>query len=604
MHRDPSPQPHGADIDLTAPWFREQGYVFDNRFELISRLGEGGSALVFKAFHVGLQEYKAIKILSSTLDNDPIAVARFQREARLMAKMKHKNIVEICDAGVSSEGHRFIVMELLEGETLDEWCERRPIEARDKVFIRQLIDIAQGTIRGLRAAHEWGVIHRDIKPNNIFLHHENGVVIPKLLDFGIARRQRSDETRLTLDGDITGTTDYISPEQARGREPDKRSDIYAMGVVIYEALTDKVPYGDGGQEQVMSRAADSGYIVTPPSRLNPHVSKVLDQVVMKALERDPDTRFRSATAMSNALSSLQTARPHLNKAFGFDISFTEHPPPDKSSLWVLGIAALAALMVILLAGYSFLINLTSLPPHAVPLKTATMTPNESAALSSISMRAPATEHANSGERIPETAIPKVVLPMLPVSELPAKPPAASRSSLKERTSHSRSRIRFASISESEAALDTHTGMLLATSEDTETRSQVETLIEAGNRALAVLALDSAEAKFNDAATLDRQSAEAWFGLSRVSFERHKFAAAAAWIHTALNIRDSARYRIFKADILAASGETQAALSEWQSIVEDFATDDKAVTIAEKRLTELSQRDASLSVDTDSEGLKK
>ena len=266
------------------------GSVFDGRYRIERKLGAGGMADVYLAEDQELGRRVAIKILNDRHAADDSFIERFRREAKNAAGLSHPNIVSIYDRG-EAEGTYYIAMEYLEGRSLKEL-----IVGRGPAPIKTAVDYARQILAALRYAHRNGVIHRDIKPHNVIVDSE-GVV--KVTDFGIAR---SGASQMTEAGSIIGTAQYLSPEQARGAHVDARSDIYSVGVVLYEMLTGEVPFtGDQPVEIAMKHLSN---VPAPPSELNPKVPHDLDAIVLRALAKDPAQRYQSAEEMDAELGRV------------------------------------------------------------------------------------------------------------------------------------------------------------------------------------------------------------------------------------------------------------------------------------------------------------
>ena len=266
------------------------GSLFAGRYRVTRKLGGGGMADVYLAEDQELGRRVAVKILHERYANDEQFVERFRREATHAAGLSHPNIVSIFDRG-EADGSYFIVMEYVEGRTLKEL-----IRGRGPCPIPVAIAYTRQILAGLRYAHRNGVVHRDIKPHNVIVDPE-GVV--KVTDFGIARAGAS---QMTEEGAIIGTAQYLSPEQARGAPVDQTSDLYSTGIVLYELLTAEVPFsGDTPVEIAMKHLSE---IPDPPSELRAEVPDDLDNVVLRALSKEPADRYQSAAAMDADLETV------------------------------------------------------------------------------------------------------------------------------------------------------------------------------------------------------------------------------------------------------------------------------------------------------------
>jgi eukaryotic-like serine/threonine-protein kinase len=264
------------------------GELFDSRYRIERRIGTGGMADVFLAHDETLGRRVAIKILAERYSQDAAFVERFRREATAAAGLSHPNIVSVYDRGQAA-GTSYIAMEYLNGPTLkDEITSRAPLPEAE------VVNWATQALDALEFAHRQGVIHRDIKPHNMVLTDEGRL---KVTDFGIARA--ANVQQMTEVGSIVGTAQYLSPEQARGLDVGPQSDLYSMGIVLYEMLTGELPFtGDSAVEIAMKQVSDPPPSIRKKNRL---VSLGLEQVVMRALSKDPALRHHSARQMADEL---------------------------------------------------------------------------------------------------------------------------------------------------------------------------------------------------------------------------------------------------------------------------------------------------------------
>jgi eukaryotic-like serine/threonine-protein kinase len=302
--------------------------VIDGRYRVLRRLGSGGMADVYAAEDRQLGRRVALKVLHRRFAEDEQFVERFRREASSAAGLQHPNIVAIFDRG-EWDGTYYIAMELVEGRTLKEIVRDKgpaPPEAA--------VDITLQILRAARYAHKHGLIHRDIKPHNVLIDHDGRV---RVTDFGIARAGTSD---ITETGSVMGTAQYLSPEQAQGRPVDARSDLYSIGIVLYELLTGQVPFD--AESPVTVALMQVSEPPVPPHQLNPEIPAHVEAVVLRALEKEPGRRFQTADEFIAGLAT------------GVEI-LPPPPPPveevleeeDRRSrrwwLWLLVLLALAAI---------------------------------------------------------------------------------------------------------------------------------------------------------------------------------------------------------------------------------------------------------------------
>jgi serine/threonine-protein kinase len=268
------------------------GVVVDARYRLLSRLGTGGMAEVWAAEDTELGRQIALKLLHSRLAADQDFVERFRREASSAAGLQHPNVVSVFDRG-ESQGNYYIAMEYLRGPSLKDLVRRGPLEPR------YAVELVLQVLRAARFAHRHGVVHRDLKPHNVMLDDEGRV---KVTDFGIARAGASD---MTETGSIMGTAQYLSPEQAQGHAVTASSDLYSIGVMLFELLTGRVPFD--GESPVTIALRHVSEPPPAPSQLNPAVPPALDAVVLRALAKDPRDRFADADEFIAALTAATTA---------------------------------------------------------------------------------------------------------------------------------------------------------------------------------------------------------------------------------------------------------------------------------------------------------
>jgi serine/threonine-protein kinase len=275
------------------------------------KLGTGATGVVFRARRPGDSRDVALKVLHDNLGSISALKRRFEREARVLAKLEHPNIVEITDFGVSDEGHTYIAMELLEGRTLEHQLDEAPLPPqRALVVIREVL-------KGLAFAHARQVVHRDLKPANVFLCGPSGDRV-KLLDFGLAKMLSEDDVAedgtLTRRGRIVGTPAYMAPEQITGTGLDVRADVYATGVLLYELLADRRPFLSERRSELLR-----AHLLQPPpplcdARAELAIDPTLDALVMRCLAKAPEARYADGHEVLTAITALPDNAAYLKRA--------------------------------------------------------------------------------------------------------------------------------------------------------------------------------------------------------------------------------------------------------------------------------------------------
>jgi serine/threonine-protein kinase len=290
---------HGCKL-LQDQRIRVLGRVIDNKYEVETEVGEGGTGTVYRARHVKLDLTVALKILHPKFSDDKVAVERFRREAYASMQIRHPNAIAVMDFGITDDNLVYVVMEFLVGVTLRDRLDQKRILNLDEAnhFLQPICEAVQ-------------VAHRDLKPENIFLdrkNSKNGEETIKVLDFGIARmmavneEQQKRAMRLTQDGIIIGTPHYMSPEQCYGRDVDARSDVYAVGIIVYEMLTGEVPFDDRSLSVIAVRQAREK--PRPPHYVNPQIPPLVSAVIMHAIEKKADNRPASVKAFAQEFNSV------------------------------------------------------------------------------------------------------------------------------------------------------------------------------------------------------------------------------------------------------------------------------------------------------------
>ncbi|MCP4677837.1 MAG: protein kinase [Deltaproteobacteria bacterium] len=502
------------------------GTVLDDRYHLLRLLGEGGMGLVFEAEHLGIGRHVAIKVLHDRILDDDVAVERFRREARITGSLGHPNIIEVSDFGVTVEGHHYMVMDLLEGESLGERIQQGAIDPWE------LGRIMLGICEGLDAAHRAGVIHRDLKPENIFLTSRG----PRILDFGIAKRSGLDEEEqgLTRTGHICGTAEYLAPEQVRGKEPDLRGDIYSVGVMLYEALTLETPFRGRTVGETLHKVM-SDRVVPPRKRSgNASIPRMLEAICMKSLARAPEKRFTTAAGMAEMLSVFLKQEQKRN---------TGGQPPGYSRprgpLFWIALAAVVALCIVAIVvfvglGGAVTRSIDDIPEIAIesePMPVKQVAPD-----------------------VLRDAAPAVVVLDKPKEEPDEKPTLKAPPKAEK--------------PEPASAPEKDTGA--------EKKDRARDLVASGDRELKKLNVSKAAELYEKALLIDPRIPQAWYGLGRASFEQGNFKDAADKISYALRVSPGrTRWRIFLGNVYMTMGDRTKAIVQWQRVLKTEPENKKA-----------------------------
>src|SRR5262245_25336214 len=276
--------------------------LIGDRYRVLKKIGEGGMGEVYLAEHIYIEKRVAIKLLRPDVLSNNEAVQRFRQEARSASSIGHENIIEIDDFGTLPDGRVYLSMEFLRGAALSELLKEGVDQGR-------ALDILIQTTRGLAGAHAKGIVHRDMKPENIFVTiTRDGHEVPKILDFGIAKVSGADDQQnLTRTGTIFGTPFYMAPEQALGQKIDYRADIYAMGVIMYEVFTGTVPFKAESFMGILTQHITAQ--PEPPSQRAAKNGRALpveiEQVILRAMQKNPTDRFPSMNDLDTALTEIR-----------------------------------------------------------------------------------------------------------------------------------------------------------------------------------------------------------------------------------------------------------------------------------------------------------
>jgi len=325
------------------------GRTIDQRYRVESLLGEGGMGLVYRVTHTHLNKPLAIKVLRRENTGDPEVLARFRREAESASAIGNQHIVDINDFGVLDDGSTYFVMECLEGVDLID-----AIDLAQRMPEERAIQIAIQVCRALGAAHDAGIVHRDLKPENVFLIRRNGTEdFVKVLDFGIAKVANGPK-RLTRAGEVLGTPHYMSPEQCEGDDVDHRTDIYALGVMLYEMLTGHVPHDADTMMGILTKQMYEDPV--PPTVRVPQISEPLERLIMRCLAKKREHRYQSMHEVELALQRAQGAEhpkgPDAATLAPIRLPHRERPRVSPVYLGGLGVTLLVLLGTLAFEAYS------------------------------------------------------------------------------------------------------------------------------------------------------------------------------------------------------------------------------------------------------------
>ena len=317
-------------MSVSTPEHIAAGTIVAERYRIDAPLGTGGMAVVYRARHLGLGRDVALKVMAA--NSLAGSAARFEREARAVARLDHPGCLRVLDFGHDHAVGRYLVMELIAGQTLGAM-----LAADGRMSSHRAVHILKDLTKALAHAHRHGVLHRDIKPENIMFDQRDGVSRPRLIDFGLA--QLDNESALTAVGSCVGSPSYLAPERLLGLPYDARADIYALGVVLYELLCGYPPFG--GQSAVEIARKQIAKTPVPLSVMGIEVPPAVDAIVARALAKDPTRRFADCEQLLAALDAIDwrdqpAAAPRYGQTADATLHAVVHSARITAPLWVLG----------------------------------------------------------------------------------------------------------------------------------------------------------------------------------------------------------------------------------------------------------------------------
>ena len=298
------------------------GDIFDKRYRIIEEIGRGGMGRVYKAEDTELNITVALKMIRPKYSSHPVFIERFKKETLTARSISHDNVIRIHDLG-EAENIKYISMEYIKGQNLRDF-----IQASGSLSIETIVNISRQICEALVAAHKKGILHQDLKPSNIMLDNSGQAYI---MDFGLARSLFTEDA--SIKGTITGTPQYMSPEQVEGKKLDKRSDVYALGVIMYEMVTGKLLFDADTKEEIFQKQVTE--TPKPPSKINPNVPPLLQHIILKSLEKDREKRYQSADEIIAELDKLKLQPVQLSLTSWL------------KRFWYVPLAAIAALFIII-----------------------------------------------------------------------------------------------------------------------------------------------------------------------------------------------------------------------------------------------------------------
>ncbi|MBN2342340.1 MAG: protein kinase [Deltaproteobacteria bacterium] len=530
------------------------GYVLDGRYHLLRELGEGGMGTVFEAEHKGLNKRCAVKVLHERVMSDSNTVERFKREARIIGNIGHPNIVGAQDFGVSEKGYYYLAMDLLDGKPLS----HRIWEAN--FSYGEIATVMAEVCDGLQAAHEAGVIHRDLKPDNVHLTSSGA----RILDFGIAKSVGldSENEALTRTGHICGTVDYIAPEQIRGGTDDARSDLYAVGVMIYECLTGETPFHGRTVGEALHKAINDK-LVSPSKRTGKKdIPTQLEAICVKALHKNADKRYSSAVEMAKALREVAAKLGEREKTRAPDESSVKLPASGsgQKSRAILVPVIVGVGLLAFIGGAVALFGDTKAQKDTDE-NVPKLVDDEESSLNTIKAAADSPEGYTAGmdgdHRMGVSDSPSIVMKPaslavdteVAVNDTEDSDVAAMMSELREREETKEESLELA----------------------------VE-FTESGNAHLRARRFDAATKDFKQAIHHDHRSSDAWFGLGKTAYATGDYQTAIKKVEQSLIYSPAskkAKRRNFLGVLYKASGNMNKATEQWQKVLALYPNDVEA-----------------------------
>lgn len=387
-----------------------EGIILGGRYRIIEKVGEGGMAQVYRAQCTLLDRVVAVKVLRPQYGSDEEFVARFHREAQAAARLSHPNVVNVYDVGKEGETH-YIVMEYVNGQTLKE-----VINQHAPLAAGQAVSIAEQILRALKHAHSRGIIHRDVKPHNILITQDGRV---KVTDFGIARAASA--SGLTETGIVLGSVHYFSPEQARGQAVGVQSDLYSLGVILYEMVTGKLPFQGDSPIAIALKQIQEEPI--PPHKLNPQLPGWLEGVILGAMQKESEARYKSAEEMLTELKRWQGVPADATQVLTATQTQRAVPqkqaaPAKKKWLWWL-VGSFSVLMALVVLAFLLPDLLPQVPEVIVPDLTGKSLEEAEAIL--------------ARQKLQATVRGEVYSATVPVNHVVSQEPAANRKIKQNRT---------------------------------------------------------------------------------------------------------------------------------------------------------------------------